>query len=101
MDNYFPIHQFDAVYLVDLCEPLLQIARQRFSKRGWSNVTVLCQDATELFLPEWSNNIEPKGSVGFVTLSYSLSMASFPHESLANGSDNYADSRFLHSVRPH
>lgn len=74
MNQHFPILDFDAVYLVDLCEPLLQIARERFSKRGWTNVTVLCQDATELFLPEWSNGVDPEGSVGFVTLSYSLSM---------------------------
>ncbi|KAJ7594816.1 hypothetical protein C8J56DRAFT_927718 [Mycena floridula] len=75
MDKYFPIAEFDHVYLVDLCEPLLQIARERFEKRGWKNVTVLCQDATSLYLPEWSHKgIDPKGSVDFVTLSYSLSM---------------------------
>ncbi|EGN99748.1 hypothetical protein SERLA73DRAFT_121865 [Serpula lacrymans var. lacrymans S7.3] len=73
MDKHIPIKSFDAIYLVDLCEPLLQVARQRFSKRGWTNITVLCQDATEFSLPEWSDS-NPKGSVGFVTLSYSLSM---------------------------
>ncbi|KAJ7497210.1 hypothetical protein FB451DRAFT_1458187 [Mycena latifolia] len=74
MDKHMPISSFDAVYLVDLCEPLLDIARKRFAKRGWTNVTVLCQDASEFNLPEWMNGKEPRGSVGFVSLSYSLSM---------------------------
>ncbi|TFK53663.1 S-adenosyl-L-methionine-dependent methyltransferase [Heliocybe sulcata] len=74
MDQFFPISSFDAVYLVDLCEPLLEVARKRFKQRGWSNVTVMCQDASEFHLPEWDYGVEPKGSVGFVTLSYSLSM---------------------------
>jgi betaine lipid synthase len=74
MDKYFPISSFDAVYLIDLCEPLLQVARKRFAAKGWNNVTVLCQDASEFSIPEWSDGTDPKGSVGFVTLSYSLSM---------------------------
>ncbi|TDL26086.1 S-adenosyl-L-methionine-dependent methyltransferase [Rickenella mellea] len=74
MDQHIPISSFDAVYLIDLCEPLLQVARKRFAKRGWHNVHVLCQDASNFTLPEWSDGKDPKGSVGFVTLSYSLSM---------------------------
>ncbi len=75
MDKNFPISEFDAVYLIDLCEPLLQVARSRFAKRGWHNVTVLCQDACDFYLPEWSaKGVNPQGSVSFVTLSYSLSM---------------------------
>ncbi|KAF8919951.1 hypothetical protein CPB85DRAFT_734180 [Mucidula mucida] len=74
MDKHFPISNFDAIYLIDLCEPLLHVARGRFAKKGWTNVTVLCQDACDFYLPEWSENINPEGSVGFVTLSYSLSM---------------------------
>lgn len=31
------------------------------------------QDATT-FLPEWSDGVKPQGSLGFATLSYSLSM---------------------------
>ncbi|KAF9233272.1 hypothetical protein BU15DRAFT_90430 [Melanogaster broomeanus] len=54
MDKHFPVSSFDAVYLIDLCEPLLE-------------------DASEFSLPEWSHT-DPKGSVSFVTLSYSLSM---------------------------
>ena len=74
MDKYFPIASFDAVYLIDLCEPLLQVARKRFAAKGWNNITVLCQDASEFSIPEWSDGKDPKGSVGFITLSYSLSM---------------------------
>nr|GAT57621.1 predicted protein [Mycena chlorophos] len=73
MDAFFPIADFDAVYLIDLCDSLLDIARKRFAAKGWKNVTVLCQDAAEFNLSEWANK-DPKGSVGFVTLSYSLSM---------------------------
>ncbi|KAJ6609830.1 hypothetical protein B0H10DRAFT_450307 [Mycena sp. CBHHK59/15] len=75
MNKHLPILEFfDAVYVIDLCEPLLDIARKRFTEKGWSNVTVLCQDASEFTLPEWANGKDPKGTVGFVTLSYSLSM---------------------------
>ncbi|KAJ7783043.1 hypothetical protein B0H16DRAFT_1658444 [Mycena metata] len=75
MNKHMPIlESFDAVYLIDLCEPLLDIARKRFAKKGWTNVTVLCQDASEFRLSEWRDGQDPKGSVGFVTLSYSLSM---------------------------
>ncbi|KAG5716752.1 hypothetical protein E4T56_gene16200 [Termitomyces sp. T112] len=74
MDKHIPIKSFDAVYLIDLCEPLLQVARKRFSAKGWTNVIVLCQDACQFILPEWTNGKDPKGSVGLITLSYSLSM---------------------------
>ncbi|KAJ7647411.1 hypothetical protein FB45DRAFT_893372 [Roridomyces roridus] len=73
MDKHMQISQFDAIYLIDLCEPLLQIARKRFAKRGWTNVTVLCQDASSFTIPEWEHT-DPKGSVSFITLSYSLTM---------------------------
>ncbi|KAF7315360.1 hypothetical protein MIND_00050600 [Mycena indigotica] len=74
MDSFFPISQFDAVYVIDLCNPLLEVARKRFAARGWTNVTVLCQDAAEFSLPEWTGDRDPKGSVSFISLSYSLSM---------------------------
>ncbi|KAG6897410.1 hypothetical protein C0992_001917 [Termitomyces sp. T32_za158] len=75
MDKHIPIKSFDAVYLIDLCESLLQVARKRFAAKGWTNVVVLCQDASQFTLPEWTENgKDPKGSVGFITLSYSLSM---------------------------
>ncbi|KAK4686538.1 betaine lipid synthase, partial [Tremellales sp. Uapishka_1] len=75
MDEYLPISSFDAIYLVDLCEPLLDIARQRFERKGWKNIRVLCQDASRFVLPEWeSGEIDPRGSITAITLSYSLSM---------------------------
>ncbi|KAH8096692.1 S-adenosyl-L-methionine-dependent methyltransferase [Cristinia sonorae] len=76
MDKFFPISSFDAVYLVDLCEPLLEVARKRFARRGWKNVHVICADAASFILPEpgWVGGREAKGSISFVTLSYSLSM---------------------------
>ncbi|EKM51071.1 uncharacterized protein PHACADRAFT_165696 [Phanerochaete carnosa HHB-10118-sp] len=75
MDSYFPIKDFDSVYLIDLCEPLLDVARRRFAARGWKNVQVLCQDATFFSLPEWDNNlVSARGAVSVFTLSYSLSM---------------------------
>jgi len=74
MDKHFPISQFDAVYVVDLCQPLLDLAQKRFATKGWTNVVCLCQDATTFVLPEWSDGVKPQGSLGFVTLSYSLSM---------------------------
>lgn len=64
MHEFLPLHHFEAIYLVDLCEPLLEIARQRLTR--FSNVVVINADATELFLP-----VE---QVDVVTMSYSLSM---------------------------
>ncbi|PPR00108.1 hypothetical protein CVT24_008964 [Panaeolus cyanescens] len=74
MDQFMPISSFEAIYLVDLCEPLLQVARKRFATRGWTNVHVLCQDASTFTLPSWEEGANPQGSVDLVTLSYSLSM---------------------------
>ncbi|GAA97150.1 uncharacterized protein L969DRAFT_92001 [Mixia osmundae IAM 14324] len=75
MDKYMPIHEFDAVHLIDLCEPLLEVARKRFERRGWKNVHVHCQDATAFSLPDWqSHGNDPIGSLDYVSMSYSLSM---------------------------
>lgn len=70
MSEYFPIDQLDQVYLIDLCEPLLQVARQRFNARGWKNVRVLCQDAKEFHLPD----LQEGRKVDLFTCSYSISM---------------------------
>ncbi|ORY85942.1 hypothetical protein BCR35DRAFT_302535 [Leucosporidium creatinivorum] len=75
MDKYFPIADFDAVYVLDLCAPLLEVSRKRFEARGWENVHCLLQDATTFVLPEWSEEgVDPEGALDFVTMSYSLSM---------------------------
>ncbi|CAG8776078.1 5407_t:CDS:2, partial [Racocetra fulgida] len=57
MDDFFPIEQFDKVYLVDLCTPLCKIAESRFNARGWSNVYVICDDALSFKLPKIENDI--------------------------------------------
>ena len=78
MNEYIPISKFDAVYLVDICEPLMKIARQRFAAKGWKNVHIIRQDAATFQLPEpgWSKPQGPNGSLSLVTFSYSISMVS-------------------------
>ncbi|KAJ1941696.1 hypothetical protein FBU59_003427, partial [Linderina macrospora] len=71
MDKYFGIKHFEHVYLIDLCRPLCKVAEQRFRQRGWTNVTVLCQDAATFELPGLANDT---GKIDLVTMSYSLSM---------------------------
>lgn len=76
-DEYLPVTYFDKIYLVDLCEPLLEVARARFKAKGWKNVECLRQDASAFVLPEWeSGALDPRGSITAITLSYSLSMVS-------------------------
>ncbi|KAG9124807.1 hypothetical protein FRC07_010149 [Ceratobasidium sp. 392] len=82
MDEFMPIKSFDAVYLVDLCKPLLQIARRRFAAKGWTNVYVIHSDACTFTPPGWSVNVVPARFVSLVTLSYSLSMISSYHQLL-------------------
>ncbi|GAA5862038.1 hypothetical protein JCM8547_001566 [Rhodosporidiobolus lusitaniae] len=75
MDKYFPIKDLDAVYVIDLCAPLLEVSRKRFAARGWKNVYCLLQDATHFVLPEWSDEgVDVEKGLDFVTMSYSLSM---------------------------
>ncbi|KAL1915078.1 uncharacterized protein VTP21DRAFT_7559 [Calcarisporiella thermophila] len=71
MNEYFSIEKFHRVYLVDLCPSLCKVARERFEKKGWKNVVVLCDDAASFHLPDLD---APDGNIGLVTLSYSLSM---------------------------
>jgi len=83
MASYMPLSDFDTIYLIDLCEPLLDVARKRFAAKGWTNVICLKQDASEFVLPEWEAGQDPRGSLTVATLSYSLSMVSsfrFPSE---------------------
>jgi betaine lipid synthase len=72
MAEYFPLDQLSQVYLIDLCEPLLVVARQRFAARGFKNVQVLCQDAKEFHLP----GLGQDQKVDLFTCSYSISMVS-------------------------
>ncbi|OAX79643.1 hypothetical protein ACJ72_06038, partial [Emergomyces africanus] len=84
MATFLPVESFFAhVYLVDLSPSLCEIARQRFTRLGWKNVSVVCQDAREFRLPS-----SPSGELvnydvvshsetakaDLITMSYSLSM---------------------------
>jgi len=60
------ISKLNHVYVVDLSESLLQVATDRFQKRGWQNATAIAADATK-----WQ---PPEGSADVVTFSYSLTM---------------------------
>lgn len=60
------IHKLKKIYVVDLSSSLLEIARDRFRQRGWTNVECVEADATR-FRP-------PEGSADVVTFSYSLTM---------------------------
>jgi S-adenosylmethionine-diacylgycerolhomoserine-N-methlytransferase len=60
------LHRAGKVYLVDLCDSLLAVARKRCDVRGWKNVEAVHADAT-LFRPS-------EGSADVVTFSYSLTM---------------------------
>ena len=60
------IHSLGKIYLVDLSPSLLNVARQRIERRGWTNVQAVEADAT-LFQP-------PEGPADVVTFSYSLTM---------------------------
>lgn len=72
MAEYFPLEQLSQIYLIDLCEPLLEVARRRFAARGLKNVQVLCQDAKEFHMP----GLAPEQKVDLFTCSYSISMVS-------------------------
>ncbi len=62
------INDLKGVYLVDLAPSLLRVARDRFQKRGWTNVEAIEADATT-----WTPPDGP-ASVDVVTFSYSLTM---------------------------
>lgn len=70
MDRYFPLAEFDQIYLIDLCEPLLQVARERFARMGLRNTQVLCQNAKDFTLP----GLPADARVDLFTCSYSISM---------------------------
>ncbi|CAO3702686.1 unnamed protein product [Rhizopus stolonifer] len=69
MAEYFPLEQFEKVILVDLTPSLCAIARERFAKRGFKNVSVVCQDAANFQIED-----RLEGRVGLITVSYALSM---------------------------
>lgn len=85
MSAFVPVDKFfEHVYLVDLSPSLCEVARQRFERLGWKNVTVICQDARSFRLPE--RPVDPKlgdgatsDCVDLITMSYSLSMIPGEH----------------------
>ncbi len=65
MQRYLPLENFKAVYVVDLCHSLCNVAKAKVQQKGWKNVHVVEADAT-LFNP-------PENTITLVTFSYSLS----------------------------
>ena len=57
------VPRLERVYVVDLSPSLLQVARQRFEAKGWSQASAILADATQ-----WQ---PPEGAVDVVTFSYS------------------------------
>lgn len=81
MNAFVPVETFfSQIYLVDLSPSLLEVARQRFARLGWKNVTIVCEDARTFRLPD--DRVEnmhhgyfaSTGKADVVTMSYSLSM---------------------------
>ncbi|BDD56066.1 hypothetical protein MAP00_001546 [Monascus purpureus] len=74
MAEFLPVDTFFShVYLVDLSTSLCEVARQRFERLGWKNVSVICQDARSFNLPA-NNPAKSSKGADMVTMSYSLSM---------------------------
>ena len=57
--------------MVDLSPSLCDVARKRFKRLGWQNVSVVCQDARTFRL---SGDGQNAGGADLITMSYSLSM---------------------------
>ena len=57
---------FSDIYLVDFSPSLCEVARKRFTRLGWPNVRVICQDARLFDIG--------KAKADLITMSYSLSM---------------------------
>jgi betaine lipid synthase len=82
MSAFLPVDtSFSHIYVVDLSPSLCEVARKRFERLGWTNVTVVCQDARKFRLPTdaepapTDDGSEPQyGLADLVTMSYSLSM---------------------------
>lgn len=87
MDEYLPLSQFKAVYIVDLCHSLCEQAKEKVRAKGWTNVHVVEGDACEFRVPE--------GEAQLVTFSYSLSMIPPFHEAIDNAVMQLAPDGFL------
>ena len=65
MSSYMDLSRFKAIYVVDLCHSLCEVARKKVAAKGWQNVHVVEGDACR-FRPK-------TGLATLVTFSYSLS----------------------------
>jgi betaine lipid synthase len=92
MDRFVNVPEFfSSVYLVDFSPSLCGVARKRFQRLGWKNVTVICEDARKFRLEHHEQGMRagtqsPNGLLNFprkrsdqggadlITMSYSLSM---------------------------
>lgn len=75
MSQFLRVDQFFShVYLVDFSPSLCDVARARFQRLGWKNVSVVCQDARTFRLPEESTDPLTPAGADVITMSYSLSM---------------------------
>lgn len=91
MSEYVNVPEFfSSVYLVDFSPSLCEVAKKRFERLGWKNVTVVCEDARKFRLEEYENGMrspsrspalgsltkqrQEHGGADIVTMSYSLSM---------------------------
>lgn len=62
------VMSFAKIYIVDMCGPLLEVAKKRCEEHGWHNVVLVEDDATT-WVPD-----EGYGQIDVITFSYSLTM---------------------------
>ncbi|CZR55143.1 related to S-adenosylmethionine:diacylglycerol 3-amino-3-carboxypropyl transferase [Phialocephala subalpina] len=96
MSEFVDVEEFfSSVYLVDFSPSLCEVARKRFTRLGWKNVKVVCQDARTFRLEDHEGGPSAEKTLGFarsptssyfsddspsvggadlITMSYSLSM---------------------------
>jgi betaine lipid synthase len=98
MSQYMNLDCFKAIYVVDLCHSLCEVAKAKVKAKGWKNVHIVESDACR-FQPL-------EGSADLITFSYSLSMipphvdvidkaVSYLHpEGLMGVADFYVSSRY-------
>ncbi len=91
MSKYIGLENFAAVYVVDLCHSLCEVAKKKAQQKGWKNVHVIEGDACR-FQP-------PGGQATLVTFSYSLSSGSCRH-ALCQPSPPCMDSRLARLTPP-
>mmetsp|Transcript_21401 Transcript_21401/g.29725 ORF Transcript_21401/g.29725 Transcript_21401/m.29725 type:complete len:252 (-) Transcript_21401:175-930(-) len=74
------ISQFSKVVVLDLTPSLVEVAKERVAKRGWSNVSVVLGDACDKEHP----GLPAAGTCDVVTISYAITMIPDWRAALAN-----------------